>query len=186
LSVARAQGERSDEETATLNTRIKALTVQLEGVNAQHTMLLAQVRKAEDDLEHANSMRTRLTREREEVRPSLTASAPNAQQRESVYSKQSVQQAGVCSAYRGGVAGRCMQRMQSVWHWPTARTGGGRMCTLKHYTAPRHGWQVTHTLRTGAIGSSSSQPGGGHAEPCGEARYSRAAAEAGGPGRAEA
>lgn len=65
--VARAQGERSDEETAALNSRIKVLTVQLEGVNAQHTMLLGQVRKAEDDLEHANSARTRLTREREQV-----------------------------------------------------------------------------------------------------------------------
>jgi coiled-coil domain-containing protein 39 len=65
--VARAQGERSDDETAALNSRIKVLTVQLEGVNAQHTMLLGQVRKAEDDLEQANSARTRLTREREQV-----------------------------------------------------------------------------------------------------------------------
>jgi len=51
--VARAKGERSDEETRALNARIKGLTTQLEGVNAQHSMLLAQVKKAEDDLSRA-------------------------------------------------------------------------------------------------------------------------------------
>ena len=51
--VSRAKGERSDEETRALNIKIDGLTQQLEGVNAQHSMLQAQVKKAEDDLSHA-------------------------------------------------------------------------------------------------------------------------------------
>jgi hypothetical protein len=41
--VARAKGVRSDEETKQLNMRIQQLTGMLEGVNAEHLMLLEQV-----------------------------------------------------------------------------------------------------------------------------------------------
>ena len=48
--VARAGGERSDDETRVLNGRIAKLTETLEGVNAEHGMLSGQVKKAEEDL----------------------------------------------------------------------------------------------------------------------------------------
>ena len=48
--VARASGVRSDEETKKLNAKIAKLTQVLDGVNAEHTMLAAQVKKAEEDL----------------------------------------------------------------------------------------------------------------------------------------
>ena len=48
--VARAAGTRSDEETKQLNAKIGKLTEALEGVNAEHAMLTAQVKKAEEDL----------------------------------------------------------------------------------------------------------------------------------------
>lgn len=48
--VARAAGTRSDEETKQLNAKIAKLTEALEGVNAEHAMLTAQVKKAEEDL----------------------------------------------------------------------------------------------------------------------------------------
>ena len=51
--VSRAQGERSDEETRELNAQIERLTRELEGVNAEHAMLLAQLKKAMDNLGHA-------------------------------------------------------------------------------------------------------------------------------------
>lgn len=41
--VARAGGVRSEEETRSLNARIEKLTVVLEGVNAEHSMLMEQV-----------------------------------------------------------------------------------------------------------------------------------------------
>ena len=41
--MARAKGVRSDEETRQLNARIAQLTGVLEGVNAEHGMLLEQV-----------------------------------------------------------------------------------------------------------------------------------------------
>ena len=43
--VARAKGERSDEEAKVLNERVRALTGQLDGANEQHGMLLGQVRR---------------------------------------------------------------------------------------------------------------------------------------------
>ena len=48
--VARASGVRSDEETKKLNAKIAKLTQVLDGVNAEHTMLASQVKKAEEDL----------------------------------------------------------------------------------------------------------------------------------------
>ena len=71
--VSRAKGERSDEETAALNERIKVLTTDLEGVNAQHSMLLAQVKKAEDELQHANTAHTQQTREHAKVNGDMEA-----------------------------------------------------------------------------------------------------------------
>ncbi|KAG2493473.1 hypothetical protein HYH03_008290 [Edaphochlamys debaryana] len=60
--VARAGGVRSEEETRALNARIEKLTGILEGVNAEHSMLLEQVKRAEDDLLAArrtnNTLRT--------------------------------------------------------------------------------------------------------------------------------
>jgi hypothetical protein len=41
--IARAGGHRSDDEARTLNARIAKLTEILEGVNAEHAMLLEQV-----------------------------------------------------------------------------------------------------------------------------------------------
>ena len=48
--VARASGVRSDEETKKLNAKIAKLTQVLDGVNAEHAMLAAQVKKAEEYL----------------------------------------------------------------------------------------------------------------------------------------
>lgn len=48
--VARAGGARSEEETRALNARIEKLTSILEGVNGEHSMLLEQVKHAEDAL----------------------------------------------------------------------------------------------------------------------------------------
>ena len=48
--VARAAGVRTDEETKHLNAKIAKLTEVLDGANAEHAMLLAQVKKAEEDL----------------------------------------------------------------------------------------------------------------------------------------
>jgi coiled-coil domain-containing protein 39 len=71
--VARAKGERSDEESNILNERIKELTAQLDGVNEQHSMLLAQVRKAEDDLSKAVKANTKLTCEHKKVKEDMAA-----------------------------------------------------------------------------------------------------------------
>lgn len=71
--VSRAKGERSDEETTVLNERIKALTTDLEGVNSQHAMLLAQVKKAEDELQHANTSHTQQTQDLGKVRGEMEA-----------------------------------------------------------------------------------------------------------------
>ena len=51
--VARASGERSDEETRVLNQRIEKLTTVLEGVNVEHTLLTNQLKQAEDNLKAA-------------------------------------------------------------------------------------------------------------------------------------
>ena len=53
--VARAAGTRSDEETKQLNAKIAKLTEALEGVNVEHAMLTAQVKKAEEDLSKLHS-----------------------------------------------------------------------------------------------------------------------------------
>lgn len=44
--ISRAQGKRSDDEARALNARIEKLTAMLENVNAEHAMLLEQVRLA--------------------------------------------------------------------------------------------------------------------------------------------
>mmetsp|Transcript_5711 Transcript_5711/g.6544 ORF Transcript_5711/g.6544 Transcript_5711/m.6544 type:complete len:927 (+) Transcript_5711:140-2920(+) len=51
--VARAAGERSDEEKRLLNAKIENLTQQLEEKTAEHSMLSASVKRAEDDLNAA-------------------------------------------------------------------------------------------------------------------------------------
>lgn len=51
--VSRAGGHRSEEETKVLNARIERLTVVLEGVNAEHSMLIEQVKHSEEDLMRA-------------------------------------------------------------------------------------------------------------------------------------
>jgi chromosome segregation ATPase len=71
--VGRAKGERSDEESNILNTRIKELTAQLDAVNEQHSMLLAQVRKAEDDLSKAVKANTKLMSEQKKVKEDMAA-----------------------------------------------------------------------------------------------------------------
>ncbi|KAL6756441.1 hypothetical protein V8C86DRAFT_2647977 [Haematococcus lacustris] len=48
--VARAGGVRSEEESRALHARIEKLTAVLEGVNAEHSMLLDQVKHSEEDL----------------------------------------------------------------------------------------------------------------------------------------
>ncbi|KAF8063069.1 CCDC39 [Scenedesmus sp. PABB004] len=51
--IARAGGRRSDDEARALNARIAQLTEVLAGVNAEHAMLLGQVKQAETDLGEA-------------------------------------------------------------------------------------------------------------------------------------
>ena len=48
--VAHAKGARSDEETKALHGRISEQTEILEGVNNEHILLTAQLKRAEDDL----------------------------------------------------------------------------------------------------------------------------------------
>ena len=48
--VARAGGERSEDEKRQLNEKIEALTVELEAVNQEHAMLANQVKQAEQEL----------------------------------------------------------------------------------------------------------------------------------------
>jgi len=52
--VARAGGERSDEETRVLNQRIQKLNKILEGVNAEYNLLSSQVKLAEENLKSAS------------------------------------------------------------------------------------------------------------------------------------
>ncbi|GFR48534.1 hypothetical protein Agub_g10430 [Astrephomene gubernaculifera] len=58
--VARAGGVRSEEETRALNARIEKLTGILESVNQEHSMLLEQVKRAEEDLLAARRSNTAL------------------------------------------------------------------------------------------------------------------------------
>jgi coiled-coil domain-containing protein 39 len=71
--VSRAKGERSDEESTILNEKIEGLTQQLEGVNEQHNMLLAQVKRAEDDLGKAVLASTKLTKDQSKVQEDMVA-----------------------------------------------------------------------------------------------------------------
>ena len=52
--VARAGGERSDEETRVLNQKIQKLNKILEGVNAEYNLLSSQVKLAEENLKSAS------------------------------------------------------------------------------------------------------------------------------------
>ncbi|KAK9820385.1 hypothetical protein WJX72_009778 [[Myrmecia] bisecta] len=70
--VARAGGERSDEETRALNLRIAKLTQVLEGVNAEHAMLVAQVKKAEEDLGVARRHNQEHSKEKAKIEESTT------------------------------------------------------------------------------------------------------------------
>lgn len=63
--VARAGGERSDEEKRLLNARIDKLSQELEEVNAEHAMLTQQVKKAEDDLVRARRRQADFKKEQE-------------------------------------------------------------------------------------------------------------------------
>lgn len=69
--VARAQGVRSDEETRALTARIERLTQVLEGVNAEHSMLLEQVKRAEEDLLKARRSNTRLRADKAKVEETI-------------------------------------------------------------------------------------------------------------------
>ena len=69
--VARAQGERTDDEKRLLNERIEKLTGDLEAVNAEFAMLGGQVKRAEDDLTRARRTHQNLTMESENLDASL-------------------------------------------------------------------------------------------------------------------
>ncbi|CAD7704050.1 unnamed protein product, partial [Ostreobium quekettii] len=69
--VSRAQGERSDEETRELNTQIERLTRELEGVNAEHAMLLAQLKKAMDNLGQASRKNKQLLGAKAKIEDSI-------------------------------------------------------------------------------------------------------------------
>lgn len=49
-SLARAGGQRTDNEAAALHVRIAELSATLDGRNAEHTLFLAQIKKTEQDL----------------------------------------------------------------------------------------------------------------------------------------
>ena len=63
--VARAGGERSDEEKRLLNAKIDKLSQELEEVNSEHAMLTQQVKKAEDDLVRARRRQQDFKKEQE-------------------------------------------------------------------------------------------------------------------------
>ncbi|CAG9467503.1 unnamed protein product [Pedinophyceae sp. YPF-701] len=71
--VARAQGERTDEEKRALNARIEELTQELEGVNAEHSMLLSQVKRAEEDLYRAKRRHMGLREESDRLENTVAA-----------------------------------------------------------------------------------------------------------------
>ena len=58
--VARASGERSDDEKRILNQKISGLEEQLEGVQHDHSMLDNQVKTASDTLRHATRTKQQL------------------------------------------------------------------------------------------------------------------------------
>lgn len=62
--VSRAKGERSDVETKELTEQIQKFTSELESVNAEHALLLSQLKKAEDDLGHARRKNTKLSNDK--------------------------------------------------------------------------------------------------------------------------
>mmetsp|Transcript_5315 Transcript_5315/g.17662 ORF Transcript_5315/g.17662 Transcript_5315/m.17662 type:complete len:868 (+) Transcript_5315:644-3247(+) len=65
--VARAGGERSDEEKRQLNIKIDSLSRTLEEVSSEHSMLLSQVKRAEDDLAASRRRNVRATKESSEL-----------------------------------------------------------------------------------------------------------------------
>mmetsp|Transcript_34211 Transcript_34211/g.88356 ORF Transcript_34211/g.88356 Transcript_34211/m.88356 type:complete len:922 (-) Transcript_34211:296-3061(-) len=65
--VARAQGERSMEERKILNAKIEELTGNLEEQVAQHTMLVQQIKRLEDDLRAARRTVTSHEAEKEKL-----------------------------------------------------------------------------------------------------------------------
>lgn len=62
--VSRARGERSDAETKELTEQIEKLTQELEKVNAEHALLLSQLKRVEDDLGHARRKNTKLSEDK--------------------------------------------------------------------------------------------------------------------------
>ncbi|KAF5827559.1 coiled-coil domain-containing protein 39 [Dunaliella salina] len=69
--VARAGGVRSDEEVRALNARISKLTGVLEKVNAEHSMLLEQVKHSEEDLLHVQRANAALKADRAKIDESI-------------------------------------------------------------------------------------------------------------------
>jgi len=69
--VARAGGVRSDEEVKALNARISKLTGVLEKVNAEHSMLLEQVKHSEEDLLHVQRANAALKADRAKIDESI-------------------------------------------------------------------------------------------------------------------
>ncbi|GAX79427.1 hypothetical protein CEUSTIGMA_g6868.t1 [Chlamydomonas eustigma] len=65
--VARAGGHRTEDETRLLNARIEKLTGILEGVNAEHGMLLEQVKHSEENLFKARKANISLKADKEKV-----------------------------------------------------------------------------------------------------------------------
>eukprot|EP00879_Flechtneria_rotunda_P003815 GHRR01004055.1.p1 GENE.GHRR01004055.1~~GHRR01004055.1.p1 ORF type:complete len:980 (+),score=386.14 GHRR01004055.1:396-3335(+) len=65
--IARAGGHRSDDEARALNARIQQLTEVLEDVNAEHSMLLEQVKQAELHLHEARRANTALAADKRRV-----------------------------------------------------------------------------------------------------------------------
>lgn len=65
--LARAKGQRTDEEAKALTARIDKLTTILEGVNVEYTMLVDQVKQAEEDLLQARQRNAVLVTDRARV-----------------------------------------------------------------------------------------------------------------------
>ena len=66
--VARAGGQRSEDESKVLNARIEKLTSILEGVNAEHGMLLDQVKASEEGLLKGRKANTSLKADKVSLR----------------------------------------------------------------------------------------------------------------------
>jgi len=66
--VARAGGDRSDEEKRLLNAKIEILATQLEDRTAEHAMLSTSVKRAEDNLHSARRQHSELTKDSTQLR----------------------------------------------------------------------------------------------------------------------